>query len=406
MLTPYDEFPVHQYSRPFSELPSTDISWDDGYYFGVYSAEAKLFLFTGMRINPNADIVGGYAGINLNGIQHTVRLSRIWRPDFNTAIGPLSYEFTRPMEEIRLVLEPNDSELEFDLRWIALAPPHLEAHHSAQNRMRTTTDQTRYTQGGTVSGHIIFKGERFEVKPMEWFGSRDHSWGLYAGRDPLRTDPRWLPPAEVPAVRRSMRFWLPFQTPEYSGFYQFHEDAKGNQLKMNDIFGTPFEGAVHMGMDGPKLKFVSARHELFLKPGTRSFSHGTVHLLDENGGEWVHKLEAVAPPWSPATIGYNVDGGSWKDGGNIGSYHGPGVYQEFDEFDLTVQPHNHLNHMGKPMRRWGREHLTQVHSTGPDGKVSEGLAQLEFVLEGSYEPYGLEGDEWSPGGTEQRNVGK
>src|SRR5690554_6653102 len=106
MLTPYDEFPVHQYSRPFSELPNTDVSWDDGYYFGVYSAEAKLFLFTGMRINPNTDIVGGYAGVNLNGIQHTVRLSRIWRPDFNTAIGPLSYEFTRPMEEIRLVLGP------------------------------------------------------------------------------------------------------------------------------------------------------------------------------------------------------------------------------------------------------------------------------------------------------------
>jgi len=53
MLTPYDEFPVHQYSRPFSELPNTDVSWDDGYYFGVYAAEAKLFLFTGMRITPH-----------------------------------------------------------------------------------------------------------------------------------------------------------------------------------------------------------------------------------------------------------------------------------------------------------------------------------------------------------------
>ena len=39
MLTPYDEFPVHQASRPFSYIPSTDYNWDDGYYFGVQSRE-------------------------------------------------------------------------------------------------------------------------------------------------------------------------------------------------------------------------------------------------------------------------------------------------------------------------------------------------------------------------------
>lgn len=390
MLTPYDEFPVHQTSRPFSELPSTDFSWDDGYFFGVYSAEAKIFLFTGMRINANTDIVGGYAGINCAGIQHTLRVSRVWRPDFDTAIGPLSFNFVKPMREIHLVLEANDSDLEFDLHWIALAPPHEEAHHSAYNRMRPSTDQTRYTQGGTASGRIRFKDRWYDVTPMQWFGSRDHSWGLYAGRDPLRPDPRWLPPPEEPEVRRALRFWLPFQTPDYSGFYHFHEDAKGRQMRMNDTFGTPFEGAVNHGFEGPKLRFVSASHDLHFMPNTRAVSHGTVDLVDENGGEWHHDLEVASPPWSPATIGYNVDGGSWKDGGNIGSYHGPGVYTEHDEFDFSRQPHGLLNHLGKPMKPHGREHITIVRSTGPDGKVSEGLGQLEFVCEGRYDPYGFE----------------
>lgn len=390
MLTPYDEFPVHQSPRPFSEIPYSDYSWDDGYYFGAYSAEDKIFLFTGMRINPNTDIVGGYAGINCNGIQHTVRLSRIWRPEFETAIGPLSYNFVVPMKEIHLQLEHNDSELEFDLRWTALAPPHEEAHHSAQNRMRPTTDQTRYTQGGTVSGKIRFKDTWFDVIPMKWFGSRDHSWGLYGGREPLRPDPRWLPPPEAPVARRAMRFWLPFQTPEYSGFYQFHEDEEGQQLKMNDTFGTPFEGAINFGFDGPKIKLLSARHDLHLMPGTRALSHGIVDLIDENGDEWHHELKVASPPWSPATIGYNVDGGSWKNGGNIGSYHGPGVYIEHDEFDFSIQPHNLLNHQGKPMRTHGREHITIVRSTGPDGSTSVGLGQLEFLCEGRYTPYGFE----------------
>lgn len=395
MLTPYDEFPVHQCSRPFSEIPVTDYSWDDGYFFGCYSAEHKAFLFTGMRINPNTDIVGGYAGINHAGVQHTLRLSRVWRPDFDTAIGPLSFRFVKPMQEIELKLERNDSELEFDLRWIALAPPHEEAHHSARNRMRVTTDQTRYTQGGTVEGRIRFRDTWFDVVPMQWYGSRDHSWGIYAGRDPLQPHPRWLPPPERRGTRRAMRFWLPFQTPDYSGFYQWHEDEQGRQIELNDTFGTPFEGAIHFGMSGPKIALVSARHELHLTPGTRAFSHGTVELRDENGSTWRHELTVDCPPWSPATIGYNVDGGSWKDGGNIGSYHGPGIYMEHDEFDMRRQPHELRNHLGKPMRPHGREHIARVVSTAPDGKVSRGLGQLEFLCEGRYAPYGLGDEAWS-----------
>jgi hypothetical protein len=390
MLTPYDEFPVHQTSRPFSEIPSTDHSWDDGYFFGVYSAKERVFLFTGMRINANADVVGGYAGINHNGVQHTVRLSRTWRPDFDTSIGPLSFRFVEPMRKIRLTLGENDSDLQFDLTWDALAPPYEEAHHLAINRSRPVTDQTRYTQGGTAAGQIRYRDRTFEVAPLQWFGSRDHSWGLYASREPLRPDPRWLPPPEVPAVRRALRFWLPFQTREYSGFYHFHEDSAGRQLKMNDTFGTPFEGVIHYGFDGPVLRMASARHKLEFMPGTRAISRGVVDLVDEHGGAWQHVIEVASPPWSPATIGYNVDGGSWRDGGSIATYHGPGVYIEHDEFDFSNPPYRILNHQGKPMRPHGREHIAVVHSTDPAGRTAVGLGQLEFVCEGRYEPYGFD----------------
>ncbi len=390
VLTPYDEFPVHQSSRPFSELPSTDLAWDDGYFFGVYSARERIFLFTGMRINANADVVGGYAGINHAGRQHTVRLSRIWRPDFDTAIGPLSFRFVEPMREIHLSLADNPSDLQFDLRWIALAPPHEEAHHRAVNRSRPVTDQTRYTQGGTAAGRIRFKDHAFDVAPMQWFASRDHSWGLYSAREPLRPDPRWLPPPQVPAVRRALRFWMPFQTPEYSGFYHFHEDATGRQLAMNDTFGTPFEGVIHHGFDGPIVRLVAARHRLRFMPGTRAVAAGEIELVDEHGCTWQHAIEVASPPWSPATIGYNVDGGSWRDGGSISTYHGPGVYIEHDEFDFSRQPYRILNHLGAPMRAHGREHIAVLRSTDPDGRTAAGLGQLEFVCEGRYEPYGFE----------------
>jgi hypothetical protein len=390
MLTPYDEFPIHQASRPFSHIPVSDFSWDDGYYFGVYSAEHKVFLFVGMRVNPNTNMVGGYAGINVDGIQHTFRFSRIWRPDFSTKVGPFSIEFEKPMEIIRLTLEENQSDLEFDYRWIAIAPPHEEAHHSASNHERVTTDQTRYTQGGTGDGWIKFKGKTYKVEPMKWFATRDHSWGIYKDRDPIKPAEKWLPPAEENKDKRSMRFWLPFQTPDYSGFYQFHEDEFGQQRKLNDTFGTPFEGVINYGFSGKKIHLVSAKHELVLNQGARSVSHGSVELVDENGDTWRHELKVACPPWSPSTIGYNVDGGSWKDGGNISSYHGSPLYFEHDEFDLRIQPYNILNYVGKPWRPHGREHLTVVKSTDPKGNVSVGLGQLEFLCEGRYLPYGFE----------------
>ena len=52
MLTPFDEFPIHQMPYPFSVPSVTDLSFEDGFYFGVFSAEHEILLinaFTGPR---------------------------------------------------------------------------------------------------------------------------------------------------------------------------------------------------------------------------------------------------------------------------------------------------------------------------------------------------------------------
>lgn len=235
MLTDYDEFPIHQYSRPFSELPSNDFNWDDGYYFGVYNADAQILLYTGMRVTPNADMIGCYASISVAGKQTTVRASRIWRPDFSTSVGPLRYEFIKAYRDVRLTLDENESGISFDMHWLGLAPAHEEIHHFAQNRGRTTTDQTRYSQSGTAEGWIEVDGKRYEVTPFEWYAARDHSWGLYEPRAPLSDPKEWLPPTEKTGNERFFRFWMPFQSPLYSGFYHFHEIEFGEQKMLNDV---------------------------------------------------------------------------------------------------------------------------------------------------------------------------
>lgn len=387
-LTPYDEFPVHQYSRPFSEMPVSDFNWDDGYYFGVYSADEGVFLYTGLRVTPNADVVGCYGGVSVGGHQTTFRASRVWRPDYDTAIGPYRIRVVEPFREIHLALEPNDSGVAFDLRWLALAPAHVEAHHFARTRGRITTDQTRYTQGGTAEGWIEVGGRRFEVRPHAWYADRDHSWGLYEPRAPLSDPKEWLPPAEERAKRRMLRFWMPFQSRDLSGFFHFHEDEHGKAADPNDPFGTPFEGAIDFGFDGdrPRLRLVEGSRELRFQPGTRVLAGGDLVFEDEHGATWKQSFESASMPWTTFPIGYYL--GTWRDGGNIHTYHGNDpVHTEWDVIDFSQQPASHTTYDGRSYSGiHGAEYPVRVTTEGPHG-VSTGMGHIEFFMHRSYKRY-------------------
>jgi hypothetical protein len=408
MLSQYDEYPIHQAARPFAHIPSTDYSWDDGYYFGAFSADEGVFLLTGMRVNPNADMIGGYAIINVAGRQYSVRVSRCWRRQMDTRIGPLAYRFVEPLRVIRLTLEPNDSALSFDLTWSGVAPAFEEDHHYAETRGRATTDKTRYSQPGAVSGFIQFQGKRYEVTPDRWAGDRDHSWGLYADRKPLGGYTEWLPPRPVPAVRRALRFWTLFTADQWSGFYHLHESESGEQVRMNDVFGSPFEGMLFPGWEGRPVKLASARHELVFERGTRILKSAVLHLQDEQGRAWQQRFEVAAPPWVPQTMGYTP--GSWKDGGTMHTYHGSEeLALEWDDFDFSRQPFEYTAYpprhggarvsneeiskafgLGTPAQCYGVEYLARIELISPQGTLHRGQGHVECFVDGRFDPYGFE----------------
>ena len=338
ILTPYDEFPVHQAPYTFSYIPSTDYNWDDGYWFGVFNPDDKVFLGTYMRVNPNSDMIGGCALLNVAGHQTTVRFNRCWRRSFATEIGPYHMIVEEPLRRIRLVLEKNDSGMSFDVRWEGTSPAFLEDHHVAEQRGRRTTDQTRYSQPGKCTGWIQLRNRSWEVRPETWSGSRDHSWGLYAGRPPLSPLPSLLPPPEKnKGPQRALRFWTCFRTEPFSGFFHVHETADGVQTKMNDVFGTPFGGRIFKGWDDEDIELVSGRHEMEFNAGTRILKRATFHLQDVQGRNWRQVFDVATPPWVVQTMG--AQPGSWKDGGTFHTYHGSEeLALEWDEFDLSKQP--------------------------------------------------------------------
>ncbi len=395
-LTQYDEYPVHQSPYPFSYIPESDYSWDEGYYFGAADPARGLFLITGLRVSPNSDVIGIHAGLNVRGVQRTLRLSREWRKKVDTSAGPYRVEFTEPFKTIRLALEDNPSGLTFDLNWLGLGPAHLSGHHYATNRGRRVTDQTRYNQVGTAEGWVALDGERYEITPDAWIGVRDHSWGLYEGRPPLGGHARWLPPPETQAVRRAIRFSHFFRAEGFSGHFHFHEDEEGRQILMNDAFGIPFEGAIDRSWDD-RLQLTGCTHKLVFTPGTRSVSSGVLTVADAEGGTWTFDFGVTAPPHVIVPVGYHL--GSWKDGGNIHTWHGPDdPYMEWDEFDFAQQPAKHtLYGESEPRDVYGVEHIGFVTITAPDGSVHQGQHQTEVFLNGRYAPYGFEAPAPKPG---------
>lgn len=402
-LTPYDEFPVHATPYPMSYVPSSDFAWDDGYYFMIYDIDTGIQMWNGMRVAPNSNMIGGHSAFNVNGVQRTLRLSRIWRDDFSISIGPLRYEFMEPLKVVRMVLEPNESRMSYDLVWTGLAPAHLSTHHRAVRNGRRTTDQSRYNQVGTATGWLNIDGRRIDIDPAKpWGATRDRSWGIYESRPPLLGGNQHIAPAPPPPIARALRFSCFLEGDGFSSYFHFHEGPEGENVTLNDAFGTPFEGWVNRGWDAPALKLVKHSHALEWRPGTRSMTRGAVTLEDERGGMWTLKLETKLPPHVLGTIGYHV--GAWTDGGTIHTYHGRSPAMEWDEFDFSVQPCDHtFPGTGESRKVFGVEHICAVETTAPDGTVTQGRAQIEIFLNGRYSPYGFE-DQTHHGGLTGRGI--
>lgn len=404
-LTPYDEFPVHQAPHPFSYIPSTDYSWDDGHYVGVFNPDEGVFLATGMRVNPNTDMAGGYALLNVRGRQVTVRFNRCWRRDFSMCVGPFRIEVIEPMRKLRIVLADNASGMSFGVVWEGTAPAFCEKHHVALRRGRRTTDQTRYSQPGRAAGVITLGRERWNVTPDSWGGARDHSWGLYAERPPLGPDAKLLPPNKAEGPRRALRIWTCFTTQKYSGFFHVHEDEDGNQSDMNDVFGNAFEGHLFEGWSEHPIRLKAIDQKLHFFPGTRQVKQADITLTDEKDRVWKQTFATPHPPWLIQPMGYTR--GSWKDGGTFFTWHGSEeLALEWDDFDWSKQPVMYRPYgtddsklgegegfgmyAGYKEPIYGLEYNAKVTLIAPDGTTDVGCAQLEVFLTPPYRPAGFD----------------
>jgi hypothetical protein len=269
----------------------------------------------------NRGIIDGFGGVSRGREQWTVRGSRVLHtaPE-HMGVGPIHLEIVEPLKQIRFRLEPNDVQpISFDIVLTGVTPPFFEERNLVRNRQtgRVDVDVVRYHQGGWASGTVTVDGNTYEVTADEWFGFRDHSWGVRQAIGKPLTD--LIPSPGGPKGMRGGMKWSPsfFRRPDGS----YYETA---------IFVVegPWEysSAYLNDADGTQTPVRSVAPHIEYDPRTRHVKGGELVLTMENGDQRVVEVEVLGESgFFLKTGGYGAWAGH-KHGAYKGALHLDGEY--------------------------------------------------------------------------------
>ena len=310
-----DEGLNHQIVDTFGTVAEADLAWTEKIWASMARTDGSLQLDFGVGKYHNRGIIDGFGGVSRGAEQWTVRASReLASAPETVALGPIAYEIIDPLHTVRFVLEPNDVQpISFDVELTAVTPPFFEERNLVRNRRtgRVEVDVIRYHQGGWASGTVTVDGETQEVRPDEWFGFRDHSWGV---RQAVGAPPTDLIPNSMsrPKGYRGGMKWTPsfFQRPDgtyyETAIYVVEGPFSYSSAYINDA-------------DGTSARVRHVEPHVNYDPRTRHVLGGELRLIMDDGTERVVEFETVGDSgFRLKTAGY----GEWA-GHKHGAWKGP-----------------------------------------------------------------------------------
>lgn len=321
MLTPQDDLLGHQLPTTFDHAGTSDPSWMERYWYnGFRVPDGELMFEIGLGLHTNRNVMDAYVAVTVGGVQRNLRMSRHARPATLTpAIGPFRIEVIDGMRVHRLVVEPNDSGVEMDLRFVASMSTYDEEHHFRRRAGKVTEDMERYHQAGRFEGWIVVDGERHQLDGQSCFGQRDHSWGI---RAELRTDETTPPVTTYPPM---LYIWGALQWEAYGVHLYLNEMSPERQLYTSGEVVRPLGS----GERNKLIRRIS--HEIRWKPDPlgQSVDEMVLQLEVAKGEPLLLRLKALS---SRVFLKGGLYGG--LDGWFPGNDKGP-LYVEHDRWDLS-----------------------------------------------------------------------
>ena len=264
MLTKADDYPIHQTPEPIA-FAGTDRNFYDRYFFNGYARDGEVFFAVAMGIYPHLNVIDAAFSVIRAGRQHNVRASRCLSMErMDTRAGAISVEVVEPLRKLRVRVDDREHGIRAELLFAGRARPIEEPRYTRRIGPRTFFDLTRMTQNGGYDGWIEVDGERIEVRPERFLGTRDRSWGVR---------PIGAADAQPHAPASATQFywlWAPLNFDDGVFLYDVNQDAAGDSWHQSAFLGALGE------IDAEAM--ASASSSVVFKPGTRHARSATLHL--------------------------------------------------------------------------------------------------------------------------------
>ena len=323
MLTKADDYPIHQTSEPIAYAGTSDRNFYDRYFFNGYARDGSIYFAAALGSYPNRQVQDAAFSVVHRGRQYVVRTSRLASSDrLDTTVGLIGVEVIKPLERLRLRVEPNEWGICGDLVFACRAPVLEEPRFLRRIGSRIFMDYTRLTQHGDWSGTLTVGDERIDVGAQRFWGSRDRSWGLRpvgereAGAPSFPTQFFWL--------------WAPLNFEDLCTHFDVCEDGDGEQWHAAGMM-IPTGGSVQT------MRSVSYR--LTMQSGTRHARHAEILLQPAIGEALRITLE---PLYKFYMIGLGYGHPQWGHGMFVGENAVAGESWLLSEIDPSIPFHLHI----------------------------------------------------------------
>ena len=279
VLTPFDDYPIHQTSQPIAVAASGDPNHYDRYFFhGALPGGAVVF-GAALGVYPNRQVVDAAFSVARPHEQASVFASGLCPLDrAQTSVGPIGIQVVEPMRTLRVVVDAPAHGLAADLTFRARTAPVAEPPFLRRAGTRTVMDYTRLTQWGAWEGWLAVDGERVDCAPTEVLGVRDRSWGVRPVGERASGAPGPDP--------QFFWLWAPVSFPDVCTHVAVNEDGDGRRWH-ESAFVVPVGDAEAVAQRG-------VEHRIGWRPGTRRAAWCELDLVAPDGIVGTVRLEPVA----------------------------------------------------------------------------------------------------------------
>ncbi|GAA1912003.1 hypothetical protein [Nocardioides marmoribigeumensis] len=362
-ISPLDEFPIHQAPLPVAWPASSDRNFYDRCYFNAHDRTGEVFVVGGLGYYPNLGTKDAFLLVARDGRQTAVHLSDRCDDDrLDQRVGGFRIDVEQPLQRLRVTLDETEG-ISADLNWEGSFPVLREQPHVLRSGARVTLDAQRFAQVGTWSGHLVVDGERLEVTPDRWVGTRDRSWGI---RPVGAAEPPGAP--SDPPFEGMWWLYVPMRFDDFAVVVILQEEPSGHRT-LNDVHRVWADGRVEQ-LGWPVVAVDYA-------PGTRTPTGARLRLATPSG-EPMH-LDVTSLLATPLHVGGGYGGdpdwthGTWKGEGFTERV----TYDLADEQVKGRVMFGCVDHVGRAV-------LTDR------GRSYEGWGLFEHFVIGRHDPSGFE----------------